>query len=321
MALALNVFPRGKGWSSSVLSKGTFNKAPLHPENFPGNPLIPPVQEKNVQRTFKKKHDPPCVSASSIVAQQLPVTWSNPRGEILSEIVVGRVWTADRPFVWNEIDVGGRMAVVRMSSGERDGGDNDGRSPLWVHSPVALDEGLKQEIDSLGKVAHIVSPNFEHCKYAQDWIEAYPNATSYACPGLKEIRPDISYTSSIGLDDVAPPDWSDEFEIALFDCEHNPFNRKPFFNEVVFLHKPSKALFVTDIFWNYPHDVPFGTRLWKFGMDVVYHPFYKNFMICNRDKFEAQAKRVLSWDWDILVPCHGTVSLVGGKDLLRRHLQ
>ena len=36
---------------------------------------------------------------------------------------------------------------------------------------------------------------------------------------------------------------------------------------------------VADFFWNYPANVPALTKLWKFGMDRVYRPFYFNLMI------------------------------------------
>lgn len=49
--------------------------------------------------------------------------------------------------------------------------------------------------------------------------------------------------------------------------------------QVVFLHKPSKILIASDLVWNYPSEVPLGTRIWKFGMDQVYLPFYRAFMI------------------------------------------
>ena len=32
----------------------------------------------------------------------------------------------------------------------------------------------------------------------------------------------------------------------------NPFTRKPFFNEVAFFHVPSKTMFCSDVWWNYP---------------------------------------------------------------------
>ncbi len=51
---------------------------------------------------------------------------------------------------------GGRMAVLRLRDGS-----------IWVHSPVQLDDDLADALSKLGHVKHIVSPNYEHTKYAQ----------------------------------------------------------------------------------------------------------------------------------------------------------
>ncbi len=48
------------------------------------------------------------------------------------------------------------MAVLRLSDGS-----------LWVHSPVNLDDDLAAALAELGEVKHIVTPNYEHTKYAQ----------------------------------------------------------------------------------------------------------------------------------------------------------
>lgn len=47
------------------------------------------------------------------------------------------------------------MAILRLSDGS-----------LWVHSPVFLDDELKEALTQLGPVKHVVSPNYEHVKYA-----------------------------------------------------------------------------------------------------------------------------------------------------------
>ncbi len=55
--------------------------------------------------------------------------------------------------------------------------------------------------------------------------------------------------------------------------------------QVVFVHKPSGTLIATDLIWNYPGSgTPKGTQAWKFGMDRVYLPFYKKFMIKDKGK-------------------------------------
>lgn len=235
--------------------------------------------------------------------------WGNPRGEVLQEVAVD-VWCAARPFVWNGVDVGGRAAVVRLP----------GTGGLLVHSPVALDAPLKAALAELGPVEHVVAPNYEHVKYAASWRAAFPDATLWGCPGLAEKEPDVPVDRELAGDE-APAEWGGAVDVCWFDCEHNPFTRKPFFNEVVFLHAPSGTLVVTDVFWSYPEEgLPLGSRAWKFGMDDIYLPFYKRFMIRDAARFEAAKRRVLGWDFDRVLPCHGLVLQTGGKAAVRAHL-
>uniref|UniRef100_A0A061S1Y5 Uncharacterized protein n=1 Tax=Tetraselmis sp. GSL018 TaxID=582737 RepID=A0A061S1Y5_9CHLO len=56
-------------------------------------------------------------------------------------------------------------------------------------------------------------------------------------------------------------------------------------------------------------------------MDRVYLPFYRQFMIKDRAAFDASARTLLEeWEWDRLLPCHGSFVPEGGKALLRAHL-
>ncbi|CAM9223888.1 unnamed protein product [Scytosiphon promiscuus] len=239
------------------------------------------------------------------------VTWSNRKGEDLVQ-VSGDVWCAERPFVWNGIDVGGRMAVVKLSDGS-----------LWVHSPVDLDGPLQEALAELGPVGHIVSPNYEHVKYAKQWVEAYPSARSYACPGLAERKPDVGFTREVGAspDDESPPEWKGEIQTCFMDCETNPFTGKPFFNEVVFFHRPTKSLMTSDLYWNYPReDIPFGTKVWKWGMDKVYRPFFNRFMVTDRGAFAVKVNQILGWGIETIVPCHGDVVRSGATEALRETL-
>lgn len=251
------------------------------------------------------------LSSNSVVLPALPKTWSNRDGKVLTEVVPGAVWAAERPFLWNSIDVGGKMAVVKLSDGS-----------LWVHSPVELEADLRTALDAIGPVAHIISPNYEHVKYAKQWKDAYPSAILYGCPGLIEKEKGIPYDVEVGQGNKAPPAWGSDIELSWFDCEKNPFLGGAFFNEVVFLHVPSGTLIVTDLYWNYPgEDVPQGTWLWKQGMDRVYLPFYKSFMIDSPSKFDAAMARVKAWEFDRVLPCHGDVITSGGKRALQDHFQ
>ncbi len=192
----------------------------------------------------------------------------------------------------------------------------------------------------------------QHLKYAEQWAAQYPDARKYACPGLPARMPQVPWTHELG--GAAPPaDWGGGVDCVHFDCETNPATGRPFFNEVVFHHRASRSLFCADLFWNYPagplpnhfgetgtgsvHQcpkapagsatvlpavpVPWGTSAWKFGMDRVYAPFYRAAMVGpeRRARYRAAAARVLAWEVDAIVPCHGDV--IRGADLCRRVLR
>jgi len=204
------------------------------------------------------------------------IGWSNRLGSVLTPTAIPGVYTACRPFLWNTIDVGCRMTVIEISSptdSSSSSGGDDQKPDLLVHSPVFLDGPLKDAMDKLGNVRHIISPNYEHVKYAKMWGESYSNAYMWGCPGMMEREPDVRWSgelpygcrpptygggegsSSAGADSrpMGMWDWS-EVQPLHVDVEVNPFTGKPFFNEVVFYHSKSKTLLTTDTYWNYPGD-------------------------------------------------------------------
>ena len=257
----------------------------------------------------------------AIRARAYDKTWSNPTGQVLTPVVDGVVWAAERPFTWNSIDVGGKMGVVKLEDGT-----------LWVHSPVDLDAPTKKAIDALGSVRHVVSPNYEHVKWAAQWKEAYPDATLWGCPGMKRKYPEIPWDEELVDGEGNFGGARAEFATTWFDCEANPFTRKPFFSETVFVHKPTRVLFVTDLFWNYPDEtttlgvgdssveLPFGTKAWKFGMDRVYLPFYRKAMVRDPAAFAAKRDALLP-SFDTVLPCHGAFVASAGAKRVAEHLE
>ena len=72
-----------------------------------------------------------------------------------------------------------------------------------------------------------------------------------------------------------------------------------------------------------PIKVPFGTKAWKFGMDRIFLPFYKKLMVGSkgsdrRNKYEIAVNKILAWEPEIIVPCHGDV--IRGKELCKNVL-
>lgn len=57
-------------------------------------------------------------------------------------------------------------------------------------------------------------------------------------------------------------------------------------------------------------------------MDKVYWPFYQRFMVGNhgprRDKYNQAVMKLLQWDVEVIIPCHGDV--IYGKNLCREVL-
>lgn len=321
-------------------------------------PEIPSTKQKLIQKA--RQINPPDLSLEG--KNRFTTGWSNRLGSILTPVAEG-VYTSDRPFLWNNIDVGCRMTVVELST------KTAGKTDLFIHSPVFLDDSLKASLDRIGHVAHVVSPNYEHVKFAKKWGETFQDCKMWACPGMMAKEPDVRWTGEIPYgarpsnfpSTTSKPDpvegmWDwNEVQPLHFNTEVNPFNGKPFFNEVVFYYAASKTLMVTDTYWNYPRDgetnsnykdlpeydealtgpwemapyvssIPFGTRLWKIGMDKLFKPFYMNLMVTNESKDEFRIITAFlsgigpsSLDIEILIPAHGDI--VRGAKLIRAVLK
>jgi hypothetical protein len=267
---------------------------------------------------------------------------------------INNVYTGDRAFYWNKIDVSCRMTLVELppvSAG--------GAPVLWVHSPVGADGPMQQVIKGMlpAKVEHVVSTNYEHLKFAPEWGKTYPDANFWGCPGLPERMPDMPWTGEIP-DGYRPAGWKGAaqespvlptsegwwdrtlIEALHVNIEVNPATGKPFFNEVIYFHTPSKTLMVTDLLWNYPastvpnsefgqndawelapvvQDIPIGSRLWKKGMDNVYAPFFQALMVQDKAAYRDIANHIVNvWQPEIVIPAHGDI--LRGKDFIRKVL-
>src|ERR671932_994438 len=92
---------------------------------------------------------------------------------MLRELSPNRLWIAEMPLRFCGIEVGTRMSICRLSD-----------DSLWLHSPIKLNEELKGELDWLGAVRFVVSPNKLHHLFIGDYFAAYPEVRIYAPPGL-----------------------------------------------------------------------------------------------------------------------------------------
>lgn len=228
-------------------------------------------------------------------------SWQNKTGKMIRQISEN-IWVIERGYVLFEtLDVGGRTTVIKLPSGG-----------LFVHSPLALTKDLKQTVDELGEVSVVVAPNTEHIDFIKQWKTFYPNAKYLAPPTTMERLSDIPFDAELyadnRLDERLQGSGISQFYIPC----------APYFNESVFVHKETKTLLVTDLYWAFPKgpDAPLPTRAFGWAMDNVYKPVYERFLVTDRKLFADTMRDVLNSGFDRMIPCHGAILESGGREVL-----
>lgn len=126
------------------------------------------------------------------------------------------------------------------------------------------------------------------------------------------------------------PDFDADFEYEYVDGHAN--------RELVFNHKPSKALIEADLLFNLPATEQFS----KSGqsptggiLTSLFMPFWTTHGAAmgqrrfvwyatsspNRTSFNKSVKRIAGWDFEKLIPCHGEVVEEGGKGVFEKVMQ
>src|SRR5918999_131781 len=161
------------------------------------------------------------------------------------------LWLVDGPvvrmsYLWGSFPFPTRMAVVRLRGGD-----------LLLWSPTALDEGLRSRIDALGRVRHLISPNKFHYAHIATWKRAYPEATAWASPGVRERaasqRVDVFFDADLG--DLPEEVW-------VKDLDQLIFRGGRFMEEVVFFHRKTRTLILADLIENFEAEKGGGLHGW-----------------------------------------------------------
>jgi hypothetical protein len=195
-----------------------------------------------------------------------------------------------------------RMHIVQLEDGS-----------LFVSSPLALDDSIRAEVDGLGPVRHVVSPNKLHHLYMGEWATAYPNAKLYASPGLPEKRPDLDFAATLG-DEPAPP-WRSTLDQLKFCGSF-------FMNEIVFFHHASRTLLLGDLIEN--HDGSIMNRRQRFfaKMNRMLAPHGEtplNYRLSFFDRKKARMcfDRMIAWKPERVLLMHGPNVEKGAEAFLR----
>jgi hypothetical protein len=192
------------------------------------------------------------------------------------------------------------MTVIRLPEGG-----------LWLHSPVKPSAEARSAVDALGPVRFLVAPNTMHHLSLGDWAAAYPTAKVLAPAGLRKKRPDLRI--DVELSDVMDVGQSPALEVLLA-------HGIPALEEFVCFHRPSRTLLLTDLAFNIHESPSWPTRTYL-KLNGVYGKlgatWFLKSMVKDKAALRAWRERMLGWDFERVVPCHGQVLEKGGKEAMR----
>ncbi|MCI4677725.1 DUF4336 domain-containing protein [Rhodoblastus acidophilus] len=196
-----------------------------------------------------------------------------------------------------------RMVAIRLA---------DGR--LFVWSPIELTTALKAQVESLGPVACLVSPNLLHHLYLGEWKAAFPAARLFASPGLKGRRKVLAFDAELG--DAPDPLWAADID--------QVFLRGSFvMTEAVFFHRASKTAIFADLIENFP---PGWFKRWRgfvARLDGIVAPNFGaprewRASFLRRRLARESLRRILDWPIEKVVIAHGDCAEKDGAAFVRR---
>lgn len=200
-----------------------------------------------------------------------------------------------------------RAVIIRLDGGR-----------LWVWSPVALTPELRAEVDALGTVAHLVSPNKLHHLYLQGWKAAYPDAALWGPQSTIDKRKDLAFREALG--DEPPAEWGGEIDQTWF-------RGSPFMDEVVFFHKASSTAILADLSENFSeHFLREHWRWWQrplAKLDGITEgqgraPLEWRLSFLHRKRARAALRKMLAWAPQQVIMAHGVWQRENGLAYLER---
>ncbi len=222
------------------------------------------------------------------------------------------VWIVDSgPLRALGLPVPIRMTVIRLQSGE-----------VWLHSPTRYVKKLRETIESIGVIRHLVAPNIAHWSFLKDWQRHCPQAITWAAPGLehrsKLKKSDVVIDATLGSG--APSDWASDLDQIVIPGGFGV-------SEVAFLHKRSRTLVLTDLVENFEPEklsrvmrplVRLAGALAPNGQAPIHYRFVLN---RKRQEVAAAARKLLGWAPERVIFSHGRWFERDGSTQLRHSLR
>ena len=201
------------------------------------------------------------------------------------------LWTATTPIRFAGTRFPHVMTVIRLRNGS-----------LVLHSPCFPSAGLYSELQLLGDVAHVVAPNWFHDLYLTEYKANYPNAVFWGPRFLHRLKPRVIDRV---IEDMIETPWSQEMH-------HTAIRGFLTFDEVVFLHVPTRTAIVADFLMNVTADrttPPYTRFMYKLsGVDgkLVVIPYLRWFSPTSRAELRRAARCLVRWQPERLIVAHGS---------------
>ena len=204
-----------------------------------------------------------------------------------------------------------RMTVLRLP----DGG-------LLLHSPTRFSPALGEALGRLGPVRHLVAPNIAHWTFLEAWQRAFPGATTWAAPGLRQRgqvrRSRVRLDADLG--ESPPPAWGGAITLVTVPGGLG-------FHEVALFHEPSRTLVLTDLVLNLEAPRlpallrPVARLFGSLAPDGMPPPYLRAVIRWRRRAAIRAAERLLALEPDRVIFAHGRWFERYGTTALRRSLR
>ena len=221
--------------------------------------------------------------------------------------VADEIWVVDGPLIrfglpFLKMPFPTRMTIIRI------GGD------LFIHSPTQLVPGLQREIEGLGQVRWLVAPNRIHYWWVSQWHASYPDAAVYLAPRVREQAGSRVNFPFLPLKRRVGYPWDDQ--IATLPVAGR------YMTEVVFFHRPTRTLVLTDLIENFePAKL---TRLqsvlvWCGGILDPHGSMPRDMRLTYpKSVLRAAVETMIAWNPQRIILAHGRWYRGAGVDELRR---
>jgi hypothetical protein len=223
------------------------------------------------------------------------------------------LWLVDGPLV-RMVYFGGsipfptRMVVVRLQNGD-----------LFLWSPTEPDDRLLSQVDALGPVKHLVSPNKIHYAHIGAWKQAYPKAVTWASPSVREraASQGVKVAFEAELGDEPDPVWREDLDQLIFRGSR-------FMEEVVFIHRKTRTLILAYLIENFEPEKVGGAYGWLVRLAGAAYPDGKApidlrlTFLGRKSQARASFERMLAWEPEKVIVAHGRWYERDGTRELRR---